>query len=77
MCTWKAASYQPGTVNEWAKDIAARNLEIRGTKRKPVITDMEKALDLLFDDGGEVTTQVHLPRGRKPTDGCQSMLRSA
>ena len=62
MCTWKAASYPPGTVKAWAKDIAARSQEMRETKHKQVLTDTEKeALDLLFDDEGGVKAQVHQP----------------
>ena len=77
MSTWKAATYQPGTVAAWADDIADRSREILvraptqviPSQSHPVQTEIEEALDTLFQDGDEagitlaITDREEVPPG--------------
>ena len=66
MSTWKAATYQPGTVAAWEDDIADRSREILvrapspvlPAQTLPVLTEAEEALDTLFPEEGEAGTTL-------------------
>ena len=73
MSTWKAATYQPGTVAAWSDDFTDRSREILvrapaqeiPSQAQPVLTEIEEVSDSLFGDSGEKgTTLAITDRGK-------------